>query len=122
MKNYPEELITAFLTSCHASDIMKQCKISKTKYYKLKADPDFQKILTERRSELIREAVMKMEHYLSEDVEILQNIITNPETRPQIKINGIQIMMNQLSNWEQTTEIMRRLEALEDQQRDEKDD
>ena len=72
MKEYPESLITAFLTSFKANEIMKVTGISKTKYYRLKNDPDFQKILTDRRSELIREAVLKMESYLSEDVEILQ--------------------------------------------------
>lgn len=111
---YQEELITAFLTSCKVAEIRRITGISKTRYYALKKDPEFQRILTERRGELIREAVQKMESYLSKDVEILQGIIESDETSPQTKINGIQLVMNQLAQWKQLTEIQERLQALED--------
>ena len=114
MKEYPESLITAFLTSFKANEIMKVTGISKTKYYRLKNDPDFQKILTDRRSELIREAVLKMESYLSEDVEILQGIIRDQNTKNQVKVNAIQLLMSQLGQWKQITELIARIEALED--------
>ena len=114
MKEYPESLITAFLTSFKATEIMKVTGISKTKYYRLKNDPDFQKILTDRRSELIREAVLKMESYLSEDVEILQGIIRDQNTKDQVKVNAIQLLMSQLGQWKQITELIARIEALED--------
>ena len=114
MKEYPESLITAFLTSFKANEIMKVTGISKTKYYRLKNDPDFQKILTDRRSELIREAVLKMESYISEDVEILQGIIRDQNTKDQVKVNAIQLLMSQLGQWKQITELIARIEALED--------
>ena len=117
MKTYDESLITAFLTSFKPAEIMKVTGISKTKYYRLKADPEFQKILTERRNELIKTAVLKMESYLNEDVDKLQEIIRDPNTRDQVKINGIQLLMNQLGQWKQTTEILERLQALENAQK-----
>lgn len=113
MKEYPESLITAFLTSCKASEIQQTAKISKTKYYRLKSDPEFQRILTERRTELIKSAVLTMESYLSKDVKILQGIIEDPDTSAQIKINGIQLMLNQLASWKSTTEILERIQNLE---------
>lgn len=113
MKKYDEHLITAFLTSFKPAEIMRIAGIGNTKYYSLKNDPEFQKILTERRDLLIKEAVLKMENYLSEDVEILQGIIRNPETKDQIKINAIQLIMNQLGQWKQITELIQRIEALE---------
>lgn len=116
MKEYPESLITAFLTSYKPAEIMKLTGISKTKYYRLKRDPDFQKILTERRTELVKSAVMKMESYLTEDVEILQSIIRKGDTTDQVKINGINLLMSQLNTWKSTTEILDRLQALEDAQ------
>ena len=116
MKHYPESLITAFLTSYKPAEIMKLTGISKTKYYRLKRDPDFQRILTQRRSEIVKEAVMKMESYLTEDVEILQGIIRDPKTKDQIKINGINLLMSQLNQWKTTSEILDRLQALEDAQ------
>lgn len=113
-KTYEEVWITAFMTSCKRSEIMKTAGISKTQYYRLKGDQAFQKIINERRSELIREAVLKMEGYLTKDVEILQKIIEDPESPRQIKINGIQLMMNQLAQWKQTDQILDMIQALED--------
>ena len=105
-----------FLTSFKPAEIMKVTGISKSKYYRLKKDRDFQKILTERRTELVKSAVMKMESYLTEDVEILQSIIRKEDTSDQVKINGINLLMSQLNTWKQTTEILDRLQALEDAQ------
>ena len=116
MKQYEESLITAFLTSYKPAEIMKLTGISKTKYYGLKRDPDFQRILTQRRTEIIKEAVLKMESYLTEDVEILQGIIRKEDTSDQVKINGINLLMSQLNQWKSTTEILDRLQALEDAQ------
>ena len=116
MKQYPEELITAFLTSCKPAEIMKLTGISKTKFYRLKRDPDFQKILTERRTELVKSAVLKMESYLDEDVQILQSIIRKEDISDQVRINGINLLMSQLATWKQTTDILERLQALEDAQ------
>ena len=116
MKEYPESLITAFLTSYKPAEIMKLTGISKTKYYRLKRDPDFQRILTQRRSEIIRSAVLKMESYLTEDVEILQSIIRKEDTSDQVKINGINLLMSQLNQWKSTTDLLDRLQALEDAQ------
>lgn len=111
---YPEAQINAFLTSFKASEVMKLANISKRKYYKLKKDEDFQKILTDRRNEMIKEAVNKMESYLSEDVDILQNMARDSLIKDQIRINAIQLLMNQLGQWKQITEIISRIEALED--------
>lgn len=116
MKQYEESLITAFLTSYKPAEIMKLTGISKTKYYRLKRDPDFQRILTQRRTEIIKEAVLKMESYLTEDVEILQGIIRKEDTSDQVKINGINLLMSQLNQWKTTSEILDRLQALEDAQ------
>lgn len=114
MKEYPENLITAFLTSYKPAEIMKAANISKTKYYRLKADANFQKTLTERRSELVKEAVLKMESYLSEDVEVLQSIIRDTKTAAQVKVNAINLLMSQLSSWKTMTEVLDRLQRLED--------
>lgn len=116
MKEYEEHIIAAFLSHWKPKEIQKAAEISKSKYYKLKNDSNFQRILTERRSELIRSAVMQMESYLDEDIRILQSIITDSKTSPQVKINGINLLMTQLNNWRQTTEILDRLQRLEDAQ------
>lgn len=114
MKQYPEELITAFMCTARRGEIMEKTGISKSRYYRLKADPDFQRLVAERRTELVKDAVLKMEGYLSKDVIILQEIIENPETSPQTRLNGIQLLMNQLGQWKMVSEMMERLQSVED--------
>lgn len=121
MKTYPEEYITAFMTSCKRAEIMKLAGIGKNKYYSLKADPEFMRIVTERRDELIREAVLKMESYLSENVEALQKIIRDPETKDQVRVNALTLFSNQLGQWRNSTEILDRLQKVEDAQRQNRD-
>ena len=113
MKIYEEKDINAFLTSTKAVTIMKTAKIGKTRYYRLKNDPEFQRIVTQRRNDIVKEAVLRMESFLTEDVETLQEIIRNPETKDQVKVNAIQVMLSQLGQWKTYTEIMERLERLE---------
>lgn len=117
MVEYPEEYITAFMRSCKRSKIMELANIGKCKYYELKNDPEFMKIVTERRSEILKEAVLKMEGYLNENVDILQDIIRSPGTKDQVKINALRLQGDQLGEWKNTTEILERIQALEDAQR-----
>lgn len=121
MKEYPESLITAFMTSCKRAEIMKMAGIGKNKYYALKSDPNFMRIVTERRDELIREAVLKMESYLSENVEALQKIIRDPDTKDQVRVNALTLFSNQLGQWRNSTEILDRLQKVEDAQRQNRD-
>ena len=112
---YDERLISAFCQATKRDEIMKLAQIGKVKYYKLRADPDFMKAVNERRADLVREAVLHMEGYITEDVDRLQEIIRNPETKDQIRINAIQLLMSQLANWRTITDIEGRLLTLETQ-------
>lgn len=116
MREYPEKYITAFMTSSRRSEILKSAKIGKDKYYTLKNDADFMKIVNDRRSEIIKDAVLKMESYLGENVEILQDIIRNPDTKDQVKVNALKLFSDQLGQWKNTSDILERLQHLEDMQ------
>lgn len=116
MKEYPEYLITAFITSCKRAEILKLAGIGKTKYYKLKNDPEFQQVVSERRGELVKEAVLRMESYLTEDIEILQSIIRDENASDQVRINGINLLMSQLGQWKALTDLQERMKRIEDAQ------
>ena len=114
---YDERIIAAFLNNFKAVDIMRELHISDTKYYKLKKDPELQRILQERKDSILSAAINKMRGYLLEDVDKLQEIITDTETAAQTRVNAIQILMNQLRDWTTTTDIIQRLEALENDEK-----
>lgn len=113
-----ERVISAFLTNYRAVDIMKETGLSKSTVYKLRNNQKFQKVIKERKQAILKTAVNKMQSYLTKDVEILQEIIEDPETSPQVKINGIRVLMEQLRDWTMTTDIIKRLEALENPSED----
>lgn len=116
-KNYcyceDERVISAFLNNFRMVDIMRETGLSKNTCYKIRNDPEFQNVIRERKEAILKSAVNKMQSYLCRDVEILQEIIENPETSAQTKINGIQTLMNQLRDWTTTTDILKKLEALQ---------
>jgi hypothetical protein len=70
-------------------------------------------VIQERKEAILKTAVNKMQGYLTKDVEILQQIIEDPDTSAQTKVNAIQTLMNQLRDWTTTTDIMKKLEALQ---------
>lgn len=113
-----ERVISAFLTNYRAVDIMAETGLSKSTVYKLRNNQAFQKVIKERKQAILKTAVNKMQSYLTKDVEILQEIIEDPETSAQVKINGIRVLMEQLRDWTMTTDIIKRLEALENPSED----
>ncbi len=113
-----EKVINAFLTNYRVVDIMKEAGIGKNTVYKLRNDPAFQKVIRERKDAILKSAVNKMQGYLVKDVEILQEIIEDPETSAQVKINGIRVLMEQLRDLSMRTDIITRLEALENPSED----
>ena len=115
-KNYAEDerVISAFLNNFRMVDVIRETGLSKKTCYKIRNDPEFQKVIRERKEAILKTAVNKMQGYLTKDVEILQGIIEDPETSAQTKVNAIQTLMNQLRDWTTTTDIMKKLEALQD--------
>ena len=111
---HDERVIGAFLNNFRMVDVMKETGLSKNTVYKIRNDPEFQKVIRERKEAILKTAVNKMQSYLTKDVEILQQIIEDPETSAQTKVNAIQTLMNQLRDWTTTTDIMKKLEALQD--------
>ena len=113
-KQYSETVINAFLKHDKIVDIMADTGLSRSTIQRYRDDPELQQLLTERKAEFIKAAVNKMQAFMSEGVEILQNIIRDNETSAQTKVNAIQIMFNQCKTWTETTDILERLKMLED--------
>jgi len=110
---HDERVIGAFLNNFRMVDVMKETGLSKNTVYKIRNDPEFQRVIRERKEAILKTAVNKMQGYLTKDVEILQQIIEDPDTSAQTKVNAIQTLMNQLRDWTTTTDIMKKLEALQ---------
>lgn len=113
-KNYSEATIAAFLKYDKLTDISKEIGVTPQTAAKYRDDPVLQEMLSDRRMEFIKSATSRMQMFLDEGVQILQNIIRDKDVSPQTKINGIQILFNQCKIWTEQTDILERLKALEE--------
>ena len=118
MGEYPERYISAFLTGTKVTEICEAAGFSRSKYYKLKADPDFQEVLRERRDLAVKGALEALREHFVKDVRILQEIAENPEISPQVRINAISISLQQLREWVPVVDLLQRIEALEQAEND----
>lgn len=112
-KEYPEKLITAFLTEVRPIDIQRAAGISNTKYYALKRDPEFMQAVSNRRTEIVQTAVKHMENSFVKNADTLQAIIDDPEVSPQIRVNALRLYGEQFGQWKMTTDILERIEKIE---------
>lgn len=110
---YSEKVINAFVVNGKRKDIMQAAGIGRSKYYELKKDDAFMRIVRQRRTEVVGAAVQMMEQNMLENVERLQNVIREPPERAQIVLNGLQLYFNVYGNLKESTEFMERLDALE---------
>lgn len=111
---YSDALIMAFVTCDKRDEICKKAGISKSSYYNKLKDKTFMKLVSVGRQEIVREAVRRMESYLLEDVEILQSFARNKDERTQVRINSIQLLLNQLAQWKQVTELEEQIRELQE--------
>ena len=112
-KNYSEKIVNAFLENDKVVDIMNATGLSRSTIERYRADPELQRILSERKAAFVEVAVLKMQKTLSESADVLQRIIKNEEINPQTRVNAIQVLFTQCKNWTETADILKRLEALE---------
>jgi len=112
-KDYSETVIGAFLKYDKLSDIIEETGLSRNTVAKYRDDPHLQEILANRRVEIIKSSVNKMQASMNECVDVLQSIIRDKEVSPQTRVNAVQIMLNQCKAWTETTDILERLKALE---------
>lgn len=113
-KNYSEATIAAFLKYDKLTDIAREIGVTPQTAAKYRDDPVLQEMLSDRRVEFIRSATGRMQMFLDEGVQILQNIIRDKGVSPQTKVNGIQILFNQCKIWTEETDVLERLRALEE--------
>lgn len=107
-----ENVIESFMSYAKIKDIAQATGLSEKTVSRYKDDPEFQKILSERKTEYVKAAVNKMQSVLIECVDTLMDIIRSEETKPQTKVNAIQIMFSQCRDWTQSADVLERLRDI----------
>lgn len=110
---YSEEVIQAFLLYSKNQDVANAIGKSIRMVQNYKKDPELQRLLTERRVEYVKTSVSKMQCSMNHAVDVLNEIIDDPETSQQTKVNAINTLFNQCRDWTQGVDVLERLQRIE---------
>ena len=110
---YGENVIQAFLMYSKNQDIANAIGKSIRMVQNYKNDPELQKIVSERRIEYVKTSVSKMQCSMNHAVDVLNQIIDDPDTSSQTKVNAINILFNQCRDWTQGVDVLERIQRIE---------
>ena len=116
MKEYSEEIIDAFMFNAKLVDISRQSGLSLSQVKRLRKNADFQKIIRQRKDEIVRTSVNRMQAYFIMDVAVLQNIIKNKDINPQTRIYAISVLFSSLKDWMTISDLVERMDDIEKEQ------
>lgn len=111
--NYSELVITAFATFTKTSDLMKATGLSRTTIVRYRKDSELMELAEERRLEVVKESVYKMQSELTKCVDTLVQIRDDTEVNPQIRVYACNCIMNHCRDWTLSVDVLQRVEALE---------
>ena len=107
------KFIDTYLSSKNMTETCKKLNISRnTAYMYLKVDA-VKKEIDKRRSELITNTTLYLQDSLQECSKVLMDIIKDPNTAPQIKINAINSIFSNCNKLTETNDIMTKLAEVE---------
>ena len=112
---YSDRVITAFLTCNSMSEIARTTGLGKSTIYRYKKDPALQKVLAERRENMLQVALDTMREQLQPAAKKLIEIIQDPETPKQTAVNAISTLFATMKSMTELTEFGKRIAALEEQ-------
>lgn len=111
---YSETVITAFLMYDQVKDIAKATGKTVRTINNYKRDKELMRILSERRAEFVKTAVSKMHFSMSRVTDELLKIIDSPDTPPATKVSAINTFFSQCKDWTTISEILERLQRIEE--------
>lgn len=112
--NKQNEFLRAMLEESTISKAAERVGLSRTTAYKYLKDESFRAELNRRQGECINDTVRFLQGQLSLCGEQLIEIVKNPGTSDQVKINAINAVYGHCKSMTETAEIIKRIEQLEE--------
>lgn len=108
------KFLSALLQSGKVTEAIKACGISNSTAYRWIEEPEFKAELQKRKTEMLNEVSVKMQFGFSDAVENLLQIIRNPDSSDQVKINAIDCLFRNARPIIEEVDILNRLQAVEE--------
>lgn len=115
-----EELITCLLSSDSIRGASLLAGITPKTIYKRMKDETFRKLYEEARGRLLKETTVSLQKKTSLAVDTLAQVMTSEESPPQTKVNCANSILQFASRYTELTDILERIERLEEDRKDDK--
>lgn len=108
------KFIDAYFSCSDVKSVCKKCKITINTYYTYLNNTAVKKEINKQLTQLLRDTTRYLQNNLNKCSNELMNIVNNKEIQPQIKINAINSVFNITLKLTEQTDILDRLNELED--------
>lgn len=111
-----EDIIMALIEHGSARKAAASLGYSHRTLYERMKEPAFKELYAQTKTEMLKAATVKLQGQLCSAIETLVEIMTDEETASQTRVNSAVAILQYASRFTETTDILERLEAIEEAQ------
>lgn len=108
------KFIDAYLSSKNLTETCKKLKITRSTAYRYLREDKVKAEIDKRRGELINDTTLYLQDSLQECSKQLMDIVKDPNTSPQVKINAINSIFNNCNKLTETNDILTKIASIEE--------
>lgn len=108
------KFLACLLENSSTSKAIKAAGISSATAYKWLKDEAFRRELERKKAEMLTSVSGYLQNSLASCCETLMEIVKDPETSAQVKINAISLIFQNARSFTEQTEILARMSRIED--------
>ena len=108
------KFIDTYLSSKSITETCKKLKITRSTAYRYLREDKVKAEIDKRRGELINDTTLYLQDSLQECSRQLMEIIKDPNTTPQVKINAINSIFNNCNKLTETNDILTKIASIEE--------
>ena len=108
------KFIDTYLNSKSITETCKKLNITRSTAYRYLKEENVKAEIDKRRGELINDTTLYLQDSLQECSRQLMEIIKDPNTTPQVKINAINSIFNNCNKLTETNDILTKIASIEE--------
>lgn len=108
-----EKLALNLLTTASVRDAAKKSNVAESTVYRLKKDPEFQKLLNEIKNKMFQETIQKSQGYCLEMLEVLRAVALDQMATDSSRVSAARSVLELGLTMYETEEVIQRLQDLE---------
>ena len=111
-----EEIIAALIAEGSIKGAAASLHCTTRTLYERMKKPEFKQLYSQAKGEILKVATAKLQGNLCGAIDTLNEIMTDPEAPKQTRVNSAVSILQYAARFTETTDILERLEAVEEAQ------